>query len=556
MKRLIVWAIMASLAAMASAEEAGPLLVRIERETRDDLRQLRAQQLPIVGEMRACLFLRGQHEDLNWLEQHGYSIGILDAEARDHDYLIIGLLASDSEQALAGHGDVLLREENWVLLKVERGFDVTPLYGAKVMFSWLAREPVSLPQPRSERPADSTDALEPDPLVQQVVDAVDTTEIDAIWRDLTDNPPTGTRFSRSQGCRDAADYCFNYLAGLGLETEYHDWNPEHAPNVVATLPGATHPDEIYVAVAHLDDLPSSGLAPGADDNASGSVFVLESARAMSCSAYRNTVRYLTVTGEEQGLLGSEAYAEMAHLRGDDIRGVINMDMPGWEGNGTPDPEDLDLAYNGPSEWLGLMYADISTKYNTGLAVDAFYCPSLTASDHASFWREGYSAIIGITDAQGYCGHSGTYPHYHDSTDTIENCGDPSFFYATVRTSTATLAELAEPFRITFGEPFYACSSVATIVVGDHDLNTDPGSQETISVPVWSDTEATPETIVLTERGADSMLFDGTIALTTASPVSGDGQLSIVEGDTIHSEYTDALDCDGSPDVTYSATATI
>ena len=78
---------------------------------------------------------------------------------------------------------------------------------------------------------------------------------------------------------------------------------------------------------------------------------------MSCYGYRNTAKFLNVTGEEVGLFGSSAYASDAQPRGENILGVINMDMPGWEGDGNPDPEDLDLNYNSSSQWLALQFAE-------------------------------------------------------------------------------------------------------------------------------------------------------------------------------------------------------
>ena len=196
-------------------------------------------------------------------------------------------------------------------------------------------------------------------------------------------------------------------------------------------------------------MPMWGPAPGADDNASGSVTVLEAARSMSCYAFESTVKYITCTGEELGLLGSDAYAADAKARGEDIRGVLNFDMNGWEGDGLPSREDLDLSYNAASEDLALVFEQAAADYQTGLEVNAFSCPDMTASDHYSFWKRGYDALCGITDNEGYCGQEGHYPYYHTSSDTIANCGDPSFFYSTVKAAVATLATLAKPFRITF-----------------------------------------------------------------------------------------------------------
>ena len=535
----------------------GEQLLRLERERRDDLETLRSHGVPVVMELAPCLLVRGEPDAAIAAEALGYSVRVLDEQAAGAEYLVVGLRPDSDLDAVGAAGTTLLEEENWVLIRLHPGTDARVLAGAKVFVTPLPTTPVTWPPPVPRRRAEAgVDAAGPDPIVEKIVAAVDEAEIDRVFDDLTSNPPTGSRYSLGQGCRDAGDYCFDTYASLGIPAEYDDWNPSHAPNVVGEMTGAVAPDAIYIVVGHLDDLPSSGPAPGADDNASGSVNVLESARVLSCWGVKNTVRFLNATGEEQGLKGSHAYAQAALDRGEKILGVINMDMVAWEGDGLPNPENLDVNFNGPSEWLGQLFADSATNYNTGLVVDAFYCPSLTASDHYAFWTRGYDAICGITDNENYCGHGGNYPDYHTSDDTIAACGDLTFFYAVVRTSVATLAELAEPFKITFAEDSFACESQARMLVADRDLNTDPALQETVTISVWSTTEPDPEQVVLTERGTDSMIFEGTIPLSSAPPVTGDGLLSAVEGDLLEARYTDALDCDGSSAVDYSASAVV
>ena len=540
------------------AQTEGPLLIRVERETRDDLSQLLAGGVPVVMEMRESLFVEGKLDHLRWLDDQGYTSSILDSDPAKSDYLVVGLRPDSSMETVRASGTVLHHEENWMLLRVARGASFETLVSEKVFVTRVPHEPLQMPK-KVERTASpsAVDFTEPDPLVQAIVDQVSPSSIDQLWVDVTSNPPTGTRYSTHQGCHDAATYCYNLHEGLGLSVEYDNWSTgPDAPNVIATQEGALYPDDVYIVIGHLDDLPTSPPAPGADDNASGSVTVLEAARVMSCYAFESTVKYLNVTGEESGLNGSEAYADDAFARGENILGVINMDMNGWAGNGSPDPEDLDINYNTTSEWLGLLFADCAERYNTGLAVNAFYCPSLNASDHYPFWQKGWSAICGITDNEGYCGQSGNYPYYHTSNDTIANCGDPTFFYGAVKTSVATLAEMARPFKIITDRPSYACGSGIGVLVGDRDLNTDPGIPETLVVEVWSDTEPTPESITLDERSVDSMLFEGVVPTNLGPAAGGDGQISVAPGDVVTVRYIDALDCDQTADVSYTATAHI
>lgn len=543
----------------ASPTQPPESLIWVDRQSDTDLETLLAADLAVVMESGAGLFVFDDGGGRDRLSAVGFTFEPLDADSAGWDYWVVGLRPDSDVALVQATGTVLLERENWILLRVTRDTPFTRLADARVFISPLPRvamrPPVRGPAAveRSLRQAGRSPA---DPLVQKIVDAMADSQIDSLWQDVTSNPPSGTRYTYAEGCADAADYCHDHLAGLGLDVEYHVYSTSHAPNVVGTISGAVNPDDIYVVLGHLDDLPDAGVAPGADDNASGSVNVLAAAQAMSCYAFENTVKFLAVTGEELGLVGSQAWASAAASRGDNILGAINMDMIGWQGNALPDPENLDLNYNSGSQWLAQLFAECATKYGTGLVVDAFSCPNMTASDHWPFWQRGWSAVVGITDNEGYCGHGGNYPYYHTSNDTIGNCGDPAFFHSVVRASTATLAELARPFKITMTEPLFACGAQVEVLVGDRDLDSDPAMQESIAVEVWSSTETTRELLTLAEQDISSMYFSGLIPTTTDPPTPGDGVLSVTAGDTVFAEYVDALDCDGSVSVPYTATVPI
>ncbi len=528
-------------------------LLRVERKAPDDLAVLRSGGTPVVMETLPCLFVLGGEADLAALRERGYDARVLDREAASADYLIVGVRPDSDVAAVRSAGVVLLEEENWILVRIPAGSPSHALDAAKVFIGRVPKQPAGLPKPPPDA-VQSFAPLLPNPIVQKIVTGVSNAEIQAYWQALVSNTPTGTRFSTAQGCRDAATYCFNTFTALKVPVQYQNWSVSNAPNVIGTLEGATRPEDVYIVEAHLDDLPSSGAAPGADDNASGSAAVLASAKALSCWGIRNTVKFLNVTGEEAGLLGSDAYADDAVTRGENIRGVINFDMIGWAGDGLPSPENLDLNYNASSQWLAQRFVDAAAAYGTGLAVNAFLCPSLTASDHYPFWQRGFSAVCGITDNEGYCGAAGNYPYYHTANDTIANNGNPAFYYKVVKATVATLAELADPFKITFDKSAYACGAPLQVLLADRDLNTGTGTTQTVVVLVTSASEPAGEPLTLTERGINSMIFDGTLGTTASAPVAGDGVLTVAAGDTVSVQYVDALDCDGAIGVTYTATA--
>ncbi len=105
-------------------------------------------------------------------------------------------------------------------------------------------------------------------------------------------------------------------------------------NVVATLKGIDPSDDrIFIISGHLDNMRSNVMdrandAPGANDDASGCAAALECARIMSKRQFPATVIFVTVSGEEQGLLGSTFMAEKAKKENWNIEGVLNNDIMG------------------------------------------------------------------------------------------------------------------------------------------------------------------------------------------------------------------------------------
>ena len=99
-------------------------------------------------------------------------------------------------------------------------------------------------------------------------------------------------------------------------------------------------------------------------------------------------------------------------------------------------------------------------------------------------------------------------------------------------------------RVDFDREKFGCTDIITITVSDGSLQS-AGMQD---VDIWSDSETTPETIVLTETPADSGTFTGTIAVSTTAPSPGDALLSVTAGDDVTVEYIDADDGQGGVNI--------
>lgn len=215
-------------------------------------------------------------------------------------------------------------------------------------------------------------------------------------------------------------------------------------NVVATLPGTTHPEEIYIICGHYDDTSQMpyDYAPGADDNATGTIAALEAARVLRDAEFEATLRFVCFSREEQGLIGSGAYVRDCYERGDSIAGALNFDMVGYV---DVVPEDLDAIYNDASGWLADAYEAAAGLYVPDLPVLTKYAPSLSASDHASFWNYGYSSTCNIEDSNV------PNPYYHRTTDRVSTLNF-AFYTNVVRAAVATLAQMARVDSVTASVP--------------------------------------------------------------------------------------------------------
>jgi hypothetical protein len=133
-------------------------------------------------------------------------------------------------------------------------------------------------------------------------------------------------------------------AGGRLAVTFHDHLEPAGPrmpraasivNVVATLPGTdlAARERIFVVGGHYDSrasdaLDASGRAPGANDDASGVAAVMEMACVMARREFDATLVFIAFAGEEQGLLGSTAWAEQAGRDGLRVEGMITNDIIG------------------------------------------------------------------------------------------------------------------------------------------------------------------------------------------------------------------------------------
>lgn len=268
-------------------------------------------------------------------------------------------------------------------------------------------------------------------------------KIDSIWnmiRKLQDME----RYTYSSGSNNTANFLSNYFNNLNLDTVYQDkYLSNGSPNVIAQLNGTTDPNKIIIICGHYDAARSG--YPAADDNGSGTSGNLEIARILSKQKFKNTIRFVLFSGEENGLLGSKDYAQSVSSKNENIISVFNLDMISYLKPG--DPLYLDVCYDAQSSSLYNTYVNIADQYLPNLSIcDSKNSPWKNSSDHKSFWDKNYPALYFGDDLDPT---GPEHPNFHTRADSIGNgSNSKEYLEGVVKSVTATVATLAEPDLIT------------------------------------------------------------------------------------------------------------
>ena len=232
-------------------------------------------------------------------------------------------------------------------------------------------------------------------------------------------------------------------------------------NTFGIVRGAERPDELVLVGAHRD-----GWGPGATDNVSGTVSVLEAARAVAEELRagrrpRRTLVFATWDAEEWGLVGSTEYVEDDSLRL--LRGAVaylNQDVsasgPAFGGGGSPSLRAVlrDVARTVPDpSGTGSVYDAWRRTARVAAGEEPTMGDPGGGSDFAGFYNH-----LGIPIADwGFGGPGGVYHSQYDSHEFVRRFADPGFRYhaAAARVGTAMLLRLANADVVPFDYAEYA-----------------------------------------------------------------------------------------------------
>ena len=419
----------------------GPLsLLRIPKGADFPARLLSRLQIDVRQELATCLLALADREDIALLRRSGVRFSILARNTAEREILVVRTDSPDALAALRSAGKAISVEPGTAVFWTETGSPSEAVPAGlprKVLSSRTVRMDLR-PAASAGRPAPQ--AVAQDPLVETIVSLVSSSDLSSDVQSLQDFQ---TRYASTSNCEASGQYIYNAFSGLGLDdvrfAPFTFSGSYSSRNVVAEKTGETYPGDIVIICAHYDSTSPSAsrqtLAPGADDNASGTAAVLEAARVLAAFPVDFTVRFIAFSAEEWGLYGSRAYAAAARQAGESIVGVINLDMIAYA---NAMPEDLQVIVNPASGWLADRFLVSAANYGV-LGATKTVDASFVYSDHAPFWDSGYPALLAIEDDPL------TNPYYHKTTDTLDKL-NLEFFTSATRASVGLLAELAQPLR--------------------------------------------------------------------------------------------------------------
>jgi len=251
------------------------------------------------------------------------------------------------------------------------------------------------------------------------VNADDLKEIDTNLAFGNPNGHWDTRNSYGDGAKRAVNWTIQNFQNQGANVSRFTFRTDMCDNVVAEFRGVTFPNQVIVVGSHLDSRSTNNtsptqIAPGADDNGSGTAINLLFARLINSQLlgkgvrFQRTLRLMTFCGEEQGLVGSRAIAANYKTNNVNVTAMYNIDMVGYQ----PPNTRTVIAFMTGSATPALT-TSCRNVMNTYIPATLTGTTSACCSDQQAFFENGFPSIgVFETNSSGVL-----YPDYHRSTDT-------------------------------------------------------------------------------------------------------------------------------------------
>ena len=220
------------------------------------------------------------------------------------------------------------------------------------------------------------------------------------------------RIPQAVVAREDAERMARFIAAgekvrVHFEMPNHVSGPVESDNVVAEIRGREKPDEFVILGAHLD---SWELGTGALDNGCNAAMVIDAARAIhsSGSIPLRSIRFILFTGEEQGLLGSWAYARAHRAELDKMIAAIIFDSGVGRVTG--------YSLGGRKDTLPVVREALQPI--APLGVEEFTLEAESGTDNFDFLLEGVPTLVANQEPANYM------LNYHATSDTLDKVDIP------------------------------------------------------------------------------------------------------------------------------------
>jgi len=276
----------------------------------------------------------------------------------------------------------------------------------------------------------------------QVTDLLKQINPQNMWNNLTTITSYKDRYAKSDEGVQAANWFKTQVETIAKNNNRNDvsvylvstGSDYIQPSVVAKVGNSNEPG--IVIGAHMDTLSGAmSKKPGADDDGSGSVTVLEAARTILSSnmTFKKPIYFIWYAAEEEGLVGSGRVVSEFKNKNIPVAAVLHFDLTGYAHN------------NEPTMWLIDDYVNKDLSAYLGKLISTYVKQPIkhtkcgyACSDHASWTQAGYPAAIPAESA-----YADTNPSIHSSRDTMDKL---SLTHMTdyLKLATAFAVEMAEP----------------------------------------------------------------------------------------------------------------
>lgn len=430
------------LASLTSPSLARPVLVAVDLADEVTRELWIRWDHPTYAYAEPTAFAEVDETALVALGRCGVSVTVVDRSPWDGRYFL-GAVPPSLRGRLPGR--VLWERGEMALLRAADD-EVAATLSLPIRFQPVIRQALTPEFWRQFRaPSVPTRSLPWDPIIQAVVDEVNTDSLTSYIQRLQD---FGSRLIVGDSSYAASQWLADLLTSWDYAARFDSFYVSRPAmgnwpgvgwerNVIARKAGTGGSAARYVIGGHFDSIVWSDTAlarinaPGADDNASGTAGALEAARVLRDFPLEKDVDFAAWAAEEIGLVGSTVYCLQAAQQGVVVEGMVNMDMIGYM-----DDSRLDCMIQyaaAPWAWFADLYRQAAQTYVPELTVT----PTIASggSDWYPFAMVGYPAVGAAEQAR-----TSFNPYYHSIHDSIQTLS-PQLYTAITKASVATLAVL-------------------------------------------------------------------------------------------------------------------